>query len=69
MRFWYREENGRDRAFEEVHWQFAYREEEIREMLLAAGFEDIVTYQAYTFRAPTRTSDRIFYVAKRGSRE
>ena len=36
MRFWYREENGRDRRFEEVHWQYAYREDEICAMLASA---------------------------------
>jgi ubiquinone/menaquinone biosynthesis C-methylase UbiE len=65
MKFWYREENGLDRTFEENHWQYAYRAEEIQAMLSAAGFEKIRTYQAYTLRPPHRTSDRIFYVARR----
>ncbi len=65
MRFWYREDDGRERAFEETHWQYAYRSEEIVGMLTAAGFEDIAAYQAYTLRPPTRTSDRIFYVARK----
>jgi ubiquinone/menaquinone biosynthesis C-methylase UbiE len=65
MRFWYREENGQERAFEEVHWQYAYRAEEIMAMLNAAGFDEIATYQAYTLRAPGRTADRIFYVARK----
>jgi SAM-dependent methyltransferase len=65
MRFWVREENGLDRTFEETHWQFAYREDEIRAMLDAAGFREIETYHAYTLRAPQRTSDRIFYVARK----
>jgi hypothetical protein len=65
MRFWVRQDNGLDRTFEETHWQFAYREDEIRDMLAAAGFREIETYQAYTLRPPHRTSDRIFYVAQK----
>jgi SAM-dependent methyltransferase len=65
MKFWVREESGLDRTFEETHWQFAYREDEIRAMLDAAGFREIKTYQAYTLRPPHRTSDRLFYVARK----
>lgn len=65
MQFWYHEDNGSERAFEETHWQYAYRSDEILTMLEAAGFEDLVTYQAYTLRPPTRTADRIFYVARK----
>lgn len=65
MKFWYREDNGLDRTFDEVHWQYAYREQEIREMLAAADFREIHTYQAYTLRPTHRTSDRIFYVARK----
>ncbi len=65
MQFWYRQDNGQERYFEEVHWQYAYRTDEILDMLRAAGFDDIATYQAYTLRPPTHTSDRIFYVARK----
>lgn len=65
MGFWYRTENGLDRTFEETHWQFAYRTDEILAMLDAAGFQEVRTYQAYTLRPPHRTSDRIFYVARK----
>ena len=65
MRFWYREDNGQDRAFEETHWQYAYRTEEILNMLHSAGFSHVDIYQAYTLRSPGRAADRIFYVAER----
>ncbi|HLK61640.1 MAG TPA: class I SAM-dependent methyltransferase [Chthonomonadaceae bacterium] len=67
MRFWYPQEDGTDRAFEEIHWQYAYRTDEILAMLQQAGFDDITTYQAYTFRAPGRASDRIFYIARKSA--
>ncbi len=48
-----------------VHQQYAYREQEVREMLQTAGFNEIQTYQAYTMKKPGRTTDRIFYVARK----
>ena len=65
MQFWRQEEGGEVRAFRETHWQFAYRMTDIHAMLHAAGFDEIATYQAYTFRQPSRTSDRLFYIARR----
>jgi SAM-dependent methyltransferase len=65
MRFWYTEDDGQEHAFEETHWQYAYRTDEILTMLSAAGFDDIATYQAYTLRSPGRAADRIFYVARK----
>ncbi|MCS6776438.1 MAG: methyltransferase domain-containing protein [Chloroherpetonaceae bacterium] len=65
MRFWYREDNGSVRTFHEVHWQYAYREEEVRTMLQEAGFQQVRTYHAYTLRPPHATTDRIFYAARK----
>jgi len=65
MRFWVRETEGNRRAFEEVHWQYAYRIEEIQAMLQTAGFTEIAVYQAYTLRRPGRAADRVFYIARR----
>ena len=65
MRFWYREEDGSDTAFVEEHWQFAYREDEVVKMLGNAGFIDIAAYQAYSLKPTYRTSDRIFYIARK----
>jgi ubiquinone/menaquinone biosynthesis C-methylase UbiE len=65
MRFWYRDEECREAEFEEEHWQFAYREDEVVEMLERAGFRDIATYQAYTLRPTHRATDRIFYVGRK----
>ena len=67
MQFWHREGEGQEHYFEEEHWQYAYQEEEVLTMLQVAGFEEIVCYQAYSLRAPSRTADRIFYVARRGN--
>ncbi len=69
MKFWVREADGSERYFEEDHWQYAYTNDEIKQMLAKAGFEDIQCYQAYTLRAVNRATDRIFYVARKGSEE
>jgi ubiquinone/menaquinone biosynthesis C-methylase UbiE len=65
MRFFLRDRNGVDQEFRETHVQFAYREEELREMLLCAGFEQIETLHAYTFQPVRPTTDRIFFIAQR----
>lgn len=65
MKFLYHEVGGTTQEFEEVHWQFAYRQEEIIAMLEQAGFDQIKPYKAYSLRQPVRHSDRIFYVARR----
>ncbi len=51
--------------FIEWHRQYAYRRDEIEQMLEQAGFEQVQAYQAYTLRAPGRAADRIHYVARR----
>lgn len=65
MKFTYRYDNGKETAFEEEHWQYAYREREVVQMLDRSGFDEIKTFQAYTHRPASRSSDRIFYVARR----
>ena len=66
MKFWFRGEDEIERVFEEEHLQFAYRMEEALSMLTNAGFRHFKTYQAYTFRAPSRSCDRVFFVAQLG---
>jgi SAM-dependent methyltransferase len=59
MQFW-----PRDGApFQEVHVQRAHRSEEVVEGLYDAGFEHIHCLASYTLDPPTRTSDRVHYVA------
>jgi len=65
MQFWNREEDGSDTEFTEEHWQFAYREDEVVQMLEDSGYEEISAFQAYTMRPTHRATDRIFYVARK----
>lgn len=58
-------EKGQRRQFTEIHYQKAYRLDELDSMLSAAGFETTAKYQAYRFRQPTRRSDRVYFVARK----
>jgi ubiquinone/menaquinone biosynthesis C-methylase UbiE len=65
MRFFLRGRDGIDQEYRETHVQYAYEEEELREMLRGAGFYRIETYNAYTLHPVRPTTDRIFFVAER----
>lgn len=60
MQFWF---NGE--PFREVHRQRAYDEDEIRAMLIDAGFTEIRSFHSYTLNPPRYKSDRIHYTAIR----
>ncbi|HSI73807.1 MAG TPA: class I SAM-dependent methyltransferase [Fimbriimonas sp.] len=60
MRFLYGQEE-----FREMHVQRAYEQDEIRGMLLEAGFSDVRAYHSYTLDPPRRTSDRLHWTAIR----
>jgi SAM-dependent methyltransferase len=60
MKFWLA-----DQEFEEVHVQRAYSDDEIREMLLQAGFAKVGAFHSYTLDKPRAKSDRVHYVAIR----
>lgn len=68
MRFFLREADGVDREFRETHLQFAYHEEELRAMLMDAGFDPVETFHAYTLEPVRPTTDRLFFVAQRARR-
>jgi ubiquinone/menaquinone biosynthesis C-methylase UbiE len=59
----YSEEDKQENIFRERHYQRAYSIEEVTEGLKKAGFEKIFCYDAYSFRAPKKKSDRIYFVA------
>lgn len=58
--------DGSQLGFEEKHLQRAYSKDEIFAMLEKAGFDSLWCYDAYTFKATRKRSDRIFFVAGRG---
>lgn len=64
MEFWLRDERGEvTHHFTEVHHQRAYSLDELKLMLLHAGFDYARAFHAYTLRPPNATTDRVFFVA------
>jgi SAM-dependent methyltransferase len=57
------------RQFTEVHRQYAYKLEELEVMIEKAGLEFVDSYFAYTFKKPSRRSDRVFFVARKPGEE
>lgn len=45
----------------EIHYQRAYGEEEIIQLLKEAGFQDIKTYADFEMKSPNEKSERIFF--------
>lgn len=64
MDFIYRK-SGTEQKVEVVHYQRAYEEREIIDMLRSAGLEVLHVYDAYTFEKANRFSDRAFYIARK----
>jgi ubiquinone/menaquinone biosynthesis C-methylase UbiE len=56
-------ENGYYRRFDEVHYQRAYRLEEIIEILEQSGYIDIRYFHPFTFKPPKKRGQRIVFAA------
>lgn len=52
------------RKYQETHFQKAYDLETIRQLVIQSGLEYITAYDAFTREAPTKTSERIYVIAK-----
>lgn len=50
--------------YEELHLQKAYDKEEVCQMLLEAGFEEIRVLDADTMKEPTRETQRLYFMAQ-----
>ena len=59
-----REEDGRYRKEEEVHYQRAYTVEEVRRSMEAAGLQWVAAWDAFTQKPPTEESSRIYIIGK-----
>lgn len=57
-------EDGLYEKTEEIHYQRAYTEEKIRELLEQAGMEVLAVYDAYTKNAASLESGRLTFVAR-----
>lgn len=59
-----REEDGRYKREEEMHYQRAYSVEEVRRAMERAGLEFIAVYEEGTKNPATESSTRIYFVAR-----
>ncbi|KXZ40268.1 Ubiquinone/menaquinone biosynthesis C-methylase UbiE [Alkalithermobacter thermoalcaliphilus JW-YL-7 = DSM 7308] len=64
LAFFVKEKNYFKR-FEEVHYQRAYKNEEIIKLLKKAGFDKIKIYKDFTFSEDDESSERVFFIAKK----
>ncbi|MGI5818901.1 MAG: class I SAM-dependent DNA methyltransferase [Armatimonadota bacterium] len=55
---------GEQVQFGETHYERAYEECEVREMLASVGMETRHLFDAYTFHEPGMFSNRVYYVAR-----
>jgi len=68
--FFERMPDGRYERFAETHLQRAHSKRELEGALMRAGFCDIRVYEAFTYEAPKKTSERLQFsasVPERGS--
>ena len=56
---------GEKVEFTETHYERAWAEDEVREMLAAGAMETLHVFDAYTFRQPVSSSNRVYYVARK----
>ena len=65
LAFFVKDENGKFDRFLETHQQRAYTEEDIKDKLKDAGFKGIKAYGDFKFEAPSKDSERIFFVGRK----
>lgn len=53
------------KPFHEVHVQRAHSHDELVDLLIVSGFEEIHAFDSYTLDPPRKRSDRVHYSAKR----
>lgn len=63
---WFRWRGEGEKAeFRETHYERAYEDDEVRDMLEAARLNVLAVYDAYSFRPLSRLSNRLYYVARK----
>ncbi len=59
--------HGKDyRRFNEIHYERAYTDREIKTILKKSGLEFVASFDDLSENAPCKTSEKVFYIAKRG---
>ena len=63
------EEDDHFLRMEETHYQRAYSLERVKELLLQAGMEFVVAYDAFTKEPPKADSERIYVITREGHQD
>lgn len=63
LTFFVTEDGVNYKRFDEIHKERAYKTEDIKELLLKAGFQHIEAYEAFSFNNCSESSERINFVA------
>ena len=58
-------ENGYYQKFTEFHYQRAYEQKELKQMLLATGFQNVKLYRAFTHKKAGKRNERWYAVAEK----
>ena len=59
------ENSGMYTRFDEEHYERAYQPKELENIMLSAGLEFSSAYHEFTFKAPAKNTERIFFVCRK----
>ncbi len=65
LNFFVQNRDGSYKRFNEIHYERAYTDREIKAMLKKAKLELVAVYDDLTENIPEKTSEKVFYVAKK----
>ncbi len=57
--------SGLYKRFDEEHYERAYDVKEMRETVISAGLSFISAYHEFSFKAPVKSSERIFFICRK----
>ena len=65
INFFVKKRDNSYKRFNEIHYERAYTDREIKSMLKKAKLELVAVYDDLTEDAPVKTSEKVFYIAKK----
>lgn len=65
INFFVRKGDGSYKRFNEIHYERAYSDREIKALLKKAKLELVAVYDDLTEQEPTKNSEKVFYIAKK----
>lgn len=65
LNFFVKNKDGSYKRFNEIHYERAYTDREIKAMLKKAKLELVAVYDDLTENSPAKNSEKVFYIAKK----